>query len=385
MKVRIVSIKNEDILNGILYSSVSINQKLFYPTFGLIIENISVDYIISRIAELKPLMPFFIDRSATKEKITFIGDLNSFLIISNKFADCGQPEVSQKINDLLNCYENSQNYSYHFSSKIFTGHENYVMGILNLTLDSFYDGGRYFRIESALTRAYEMIAEGADIIDIGAESTRPGSDPISSEEELDKLLPVLRELRKENIIISIDTYKSKVAEVCLENGAHIINDISGLKFDSWLPKIIAKYDAGLIIMHIRDTPKTMQQNPTYVNAVEEIFDELKIQISIANEAGISKIYTDPGIGFGKRLKDNYEILNRLEEFNFLGYPLAIGLSRKSFIGGVLDQSPAERLTGTIAANSAAQLSGANIFRVHDVKEMLQVKKIINLIKNPNTI
>lgn len=385
MQVRIVSIKSEDNLKGIINSSTSDCQKIFFPTFGLVIEDISVDYIISRIAELKSLVPFFIERTAGSEKIIFIGDLNSFLIISNKFADCGQLEVSQKINDLLNCYDNSQNYSYHFSSKIFTGHENYVMGILNLTLDSFYDGGRYFRIESALTRTYEMIAEGADIIDIGAESTRPGSEPISSEEELDKLLPVLRKLVSENSVISIDTYKSKVAQVCLEEGAHIINDISGLKFDTELANVVAKYDAGLIIMHIRGTPKTMQQNPTYVNAVEEIFDELKIQISKANEAGISKIYVDPGIGFGKRLKDNYDILNRLEEFKFLGYPIAIGLSRKSFIGGVLDQTPEERLTGTIAANSAAQLSGANIFRVHDVKEMLQVKKIINLIKNPNTI
>lgn len=385
MKVKIVSIKNEDNLKGLINSSTSESQKLFFPTFGLVIENISLDYILNRIAELKPLMPFFIDRSATKEKITFIGDLNSFDNLSNKFTDYGENEFSKKIKDLLHAYDNSQNYLYSFGKKVFSGHGCYVMGVLNLTPDSFYDGGKYFQIDAVLKKATEMIDDGADIIDIGAESSRPGSEPISSDEEVDKLLPVLRKLTSKNIIISIDTYKSKVAQACLEEGAHIINDISGLKFDKELKNVVAEYNAGLIIMHIRGTPKTMQQNPIYVNAVEEIFDELKFQISIAKKAGISKIYVDPGIGFGKRLKDNYEILNRLEEFNFLGYPIAIGLSRKSFIGGVLDQSPEERLTGTIAANSAAQLSGVNIFRVHDVKEMLQVKKIINLIKNPNAI
>lgn len=385
MKLKIVSIKNVDNLKRLINSSIPDDQKLFVPTFGLVIEDISIEYIMNRMAEMKSLIPFFIERSTKKEKISFIGDLNSFDMLSNKFKDFGQSEISQKIKDLLHANDNSQNYSYSFGKKVLSGHCSYVMGVLNLTPDSFYDGGKYFQTDAAVAKAYEMIDDGAGIIDIGAESSRPGSDPISSDEELDKLLPVLRKLVSKNIIISIDTYKSKVAQVCLEEGAHIINDISGLKFDKELANVVAKYDAGLIIMHIRGTPKTMQQNPSYVKAVDEIFDELKIQISIAKEAGISKIYIDPGIGFGKRLKDNYEILNRLEEFNFLGYPIAIGLSRKSFIGSLLDQSPDERLTGTIAANSAAQLSGANIIRVHDVKEMLQVKKIINLIKNPNTI
>ncbi len=230
-----------------------------------------------------------------------------------------------------------------------------------------------------------MIAEGVGIIDIGAESTRPGSDPISAKDEVSRILPILKKIQKEKVTISIDTYKSEVAEVCLDNGAHIINDISGLKFDPELASVVAKYNAGAILMHIQGTPKTMQFNPNYVNVIEEIFFELNTSLELAKNEGISKIFVDPGIGFGKRLIDNYEILNRLDEFKFLGYPIAIGLSRKSLIGTVLDQTPSERLLGTAAANASAQLSGANIIRVHDVKEMNEVKKIINFIKNPEKL
>jgi dihydropteroate synthase len=384
MKVRIVSIKSEDILKGITELTLTKNHNLYFPTFGLLIEEIQDESFKSEFEKLESTLPTFIESRREMRRVLILGDLNSFQNLSNKFAYFQQTDLSRMVKDSLELYNNSQNYSYSFGRKNFSGSNCYVMGILNLTTNSFYDGGTYFGVDAALKRAFEILSEGADIIDIGAESTRPGADPISDKEELKKILPVVRKLQKENITISIDTYKSKVAEACLEEGAHIINDISGLKFDKGLAKVIAKYNAGLVLMHIRGTPKTMQLSPTYVNAVDEIFDELKVQILQARKEGISKIYVDPGIGFGKRLKDNYEILNRLDEFRFLGYPIAIGLSRKSFIGSILNQNPDERLIGTIAADASAQLSGANIIRVHDVKEMIQVKKIINLIKKPNT-
>ncbi|UCE08863.1 MAG: dihydropteroate synthase [bacterium] len=258
----------------------------------------------------------------------------------------------------------------------------HIMGILNVTPDSFSDGGEYYQPEQAIERGIQMAEHGADIIDIGAESTRPGAEPISVEEELRRLIPVVEELLKRvDVPISIDTYKSFIAETALKSGAHIINDISGLRFDPQMKHIVAKYQVPVIIMHIKGQPKNMQQNPYYDDLIGEIYDYLAESIRNAEQAGIlrNNIVIDPGIGFGKRLEDNYEIIRRLSEFRGLDCPLLIGPSRKSFIGKVLNLSPEQRLEGTLAAVAISIQNGAHIVRVHDVKQVSMACRIADLL------
>ncbi len=245
-----------------------------------------------------------------------------------------------------------------------------VMGVLNLTPDSFYDGGRYTREAQALRRVEEMIGEGADIIDVGGESVRPGAEPINLDEELSRVIPVIEKIRRSfPITISIDTYKAEVARQAIEKGAEMVNDISGLRFDPDLRKIVAGYEVPLILMHIKGTPKNMQDNPRYHSLMEEIISYLRKSIKLAEESGVdpARIIVDPGIGFGKTTAHNLEILRRLEELKSLGKPILVGLSRKSFIGNVLGLPQEERLEGGLAATSMAVSGGARIVRTHDVK------------------
>jgi dihydropteroate synthase len=261
-----------------------------------------------------------------------------------------------------------------------------IMGILNVTPDSFYDGGKYFNTDAAIERAIQMIDEGADIIDIGGESTRPGADPVEIEEEKRRVLPVIRELRKKtDIPISIDTYKSEVAELALREGANIVNDISGMKFDERMPYVIKKYGAGCVVMHIRGTPKDMQKNPYYKNTIEEIKEELKERIKFLKNFEIEdeQIIIDPGIGFGKRVYDNLLILKNVLEFKKLSYPILLGHSRKSFIGKVLNiEDPSQRKNATICITSFLILKKVDMIRVHDVKETKEAKKILEAIEFP---
>jgi dihydropteroate synthase len=258
------------------------------------------------------------------------------------------------------------------------------MGVLNVTPDSFSDGSLYFNKDKAVQHALKLVEDGADIIDIGGESTRPGSEPISAEEEIRRTVPVIKAISKEiKTPISIDTYKSEVAMRALDAGASIVNDISGLRFDPEMPKVVAKYGVPAIIMHIKGRPKDMQQNPVYEALIPEIMDYLRISIRLANKFGIpdNKIIIDPGIGFGKTFEHNLEIIKNLKEFTILGKPVAIGVSRKAFIGKILgDVPPSERLEGTSAAVAISIFNGANIIRVHDVKEMSRVAKVADAIK-----
>lgn len=257
-----------------------------------------------------------------------------------------------------------------------------VMGILNVTADSFSKDGIYKDPERAKDAGLEMVAAGAGIIDIGGESTRPGAQPVSIEEEKIRVLPVIRRLVKEiKIPVSIDTTKSEVALAALEEGASIVNDISGLKFDSRLPKIISRFKAGSVLMHIRGIPQDMQNNPIYGSLVEEIIDSLSESISCAVAAGIERkrIIIDPGIGFGKTTEHNLQIIKRLRDFASLDLPILIGTSRKSFIGNVLNMPPDQRLLGTAASIAVSIFNGAHIVRVHDVKEMVEISKMVDAI------
>ncbi len=247
----------------------------------------------------------------------------------------------------------------------------HVMGVLNVTPDSFSDGGQYYDTDKAVERGCEMAEEGADIIDIGGESTRPGSDSISAEEELDRVIPVIQRLRgRVNVLLSIDTTKSLVAREAIEAGAHIVNDISALRSDPGMAGVVAEHRVPLILMHMRGLPKDMQKNPTYSNLIGEIYAFLDERIATAVEAGITRdrIIVDPGIGFGKTWPDNFILLNRLKQFHGLGCPLLIGVSRKSFIGWALNRAKDDRVMGTAAAVAASVLKGVHIVRVHDVKE-----------------
>jgi len=261
--------------------------------------------------------------------------------------------------------------------------KTYTMGILNLTPDSFSDGGSYIDIETAIKRAKKMVEEGADIIDVGAESTRPGASYISEEVELKRILPVVKRLVTEiDVPISIDTYKPSVAEECIKAGAHIINDIKGLKGNSNMAEIIAKYGVFVIVMHIKGEPKTMQKNPKYDNIIKDINKSLGESIDIAIKAGISpeKIILDPGIGFGKTFKNNLEIIKKLCELKKLEYPILIGASRKGFIGDILNTPPLDRLEGNLAVAVISAYNGAAIIRVHEVKETVKALKITDAIK-----
>ncbi len=268
--------------------------------------------------------------------------------------------------------------TYDFSSR------THVMGVLNVTPDSFADGGRYLDVAKAVRRGMEMVDEGADFVDIGGESTRPGSEPVPVDEELRRVLPVIELLVKQTSIpISIDTYKSEVARRALDAGAVIVNDISGLHFDARLADVVAEFDASLVLMHMKGTPKTMQQSPEYGDLIEEICEYLGMSVRLAESKGIRRIFVDPGIGFGKKFDHNLEIFHKLNEFKRFGYPVLVGPSRKSFIGTILDLPVEERLEGTAAAVAVSIINGASVIRVHDVRQMKRVAKVVDAImRNP---
>ena len=263
--------------------------------------------------------------------------------------------------------------------------ETLVMGIVNVTPDSFSDGGKFFSPEVAISHASKLITQGADIIDIGGESTRPGAKLVSESEELKRVIPVIEKIRIDNptILISIDTTKASVAKYAVEAGADIVNDVSGLSFDNNMAGIVQSLHVPVVIMHMKGNPQNMQLNPKYKDIVNEIIDFFKIRIKIAIQSGINRsmIILDPGIGFGKTVDHNFELLSRLNEFNVLELPIMIGPSRKSFIGITLDLPPADRVEGTAAAVSAGVMNGASIVRVHDVKSMKRVVKIIEKVRN----
>jgi len=259
-----------------------------------------------------------------------------------------------------------------------------VMGILNVTPDSFFDGGKYNSVDGALNQAEKIVAEGASIIDVGAYSTRPGAAEVSVEKELQRLLPVAVELRKAfpSTIISIDTFRSEVAEKVIEKiGDCIINDVSGGLLDDQMFETVARLNVPYILMHMKGTPQNMQQNPTYENVTKEVIKSLSERVYKLHELGVSDVIIDPGFGFAKTIDHNYELFNHLDAFRFFELPILVGISRKSMIYKFLGNTPDESLNGTTVLNTLALIGGADILRVHDVKPAVEAVKITQHLKS----
>jgi len=255
------------------------------------------------------------------------------------------------------------------------------MGILNVTPDSFSDGGKYFSQETAFQHALKLYDEGADIIDVGGESTRPGAELVSDQVELDRVIPVIEKILKENkeIVLSIDTTKSSVAEEAILAGARIINDVSAGAFDQKMYDVAARNDVPFVIMHIKGNPQNMQNSPFYSDLTAEICDYFKQKIELAKISNVNKIILDPGIGFGKRVNDNYEIISKLENFKLFNFPILIGLSKKSFIGKSLNLDINERENATIIAEAISVIKGASIIRTHNVINAVELKSIYSFL------
>jgi len=258
-----------------------------------------------------------------------------------------------------------------------------IMGILNVTPDSFYDGGKHDNLSAAIKNVKKMLENGADIIDLGAYSSRPGAHHISEQEEIDRMLPVLSEILNQfpQTKISVDTFRSKVAQVAIEAGALMINDISAGNMDPDIWNVAAKYKVPYVAMHMQGTPQTMQQNISYNDVLDDIILELSKKINQMTQAGIHDIIIDPGFGFGKTLDQNYHILKHLKDFEFLGHPILVGVSRKSMIYNLLNTNPQEALNGTTAIHMWALNNGAGFLRVHDVKEAKETLTIWEKLKN----
>ncbi len=267
--------------------------------------------------------------------------------------------------------------------RLLGGNRPLLMGILNVTPDSFFDGGKYTTVDAALRRCEELIAEGADIIDIGGESTRPGAEPLSEQEELVRVLPVIEAIsRRFDIPVSIDTMKSNVARASLDAGAAILNDVSAMTADPLMLEVPQGFGAGVVLNHMRGTPRSMQQSLSYQNVITEVRDFLSDRIRLLASLGLSKdhIAVDPGIGFGKRLEDNFALINHLEEFDPLGCPVMLGHSRKSFIGKTPGLENSDRLHPSVAVAVYGALKGVSILRVHDVKATFEALRMIESIQ-----
>ena len=308
-----------------------------------------------------------------------------YLVNKLKKQPFGLPDIALKIEQLLN------NDDVYFTipglSKKFYSHEPLIMGILNVTPDSFSDGGKFYKRDIAVDRAMQLIEEGADIIDVGGESTRPGSQSISVDKEIDRTTPVIEELRKRTeTVISIDTNKFKVAESAINAGANIINDVTALK-DKKLEEFVIKNNLPVILMHMRSNPVDMQQFTDYDNVVGEVYDYLTERANTLILKGLSKdrIIIDPGIGFAKTVEQNLSIIKNIKTFVNSGFPVLIGTSRKSFIGNVLDLNVNERLEGTLSSIVISYWEGAAVLRVHDVKEVKRAVELAKAVKTVNNL
>ncbi len=319
------------------------------------------------------------DNGSEKLNILITGSLGELFNLARKILTAGDEELGYLLLNCINNYEKYEDKSYKIGRQVFDFRNAYVMGILNVTEDSFSDGGKYSNPKKAVNYCLEMLKKGADIIDIGGESTRPGAKSIDTKTEIERVIPVIEQLKKErpDIVVSVDTTKSKVAELALEAGANIINDINAFKIDPELINVVKKYNSAYVLMHMKGTPKNMQDKPLYDDVVKEIYGFLYEKSVAIKKMGIKNLLIDPGIGFGKSINDNYEILKRLEDFKSIGYPILIGVSRKSFIGKTLKLDVDERDTASAIVEALAVRNGAKIIRTHNVENGVQICKLLN--------
>ena len=349
---------------------------LHHGLYGVELRNIPEDYLNHPFKDKSDNIFY------TNDEILLTGSIKEIINIT-QFLKFNESLNSQIIKAIKN-FEQSEVIRFDIGKRKFDFKFAYVMGILNATPDSFSDGGLYIDKEKAVNHALEMLEVGVDIIDIGGESTRPGSEQVSETDELKRVIPVISEIlkRKPEAILSIDTTKANVAKEALKYGVLIVNDISGGTFEPEIFNVVREFNAAIVLMHIKGKPKTMQSSPVYSDVVSEVYNYLASQSEIATTHGINKIIIDPGIGFGKRTEDNLGLIERLEDFKSLGFPIMMGLSRKSFIGNILNLPIEERDDATNALNSFSLCKGARIIRSHNVIQTVQTCKLFNsLIKD----
>ncbi|MEJ5350082.1 MAG: dihydropteroate synthase [Melioribacteraceae bacterium] len=322
---------------------------------------------------------YLVDNNNQSTDLLALGTISIFKELAKEIIAIGNEDIGFKINKVIQNIIDYDNKSMQIGNKIFEMDKAHIVGILNVTPDSFSDGGKFFEKNAAVEHALQLLEEGAEIIDIGGESSRPGAKPVDEEEEMRRVIPVIKEILKSkpDAILSIDTTKSKVAEAALSLGVKIVNDISSFSFDYNILEIVKKYNAAYVLMHMKGTPETMQNNPYYEDVVSELYDFFIEKILETQKFNLKNIIIDPGIGFGKRVIDNYELIKRLNEFKGLGTPIYIGVSRKSFLGKALNLSIDERDDPTLAAETLAIKNGARFIRTHNVKKA-KYASLINL-------
>lgn len=343
-----------------------LGEELAENTRHIIFRNKEICYIKKRTGE-------------NKVDILILGSFVIFRELSKEITAAGNEDLGHKIGSVLKNYSDKRQYNLQLKSKQISLQQTSLMGIVNVTPDSFSDGGKYFDKEKAIDHALKLIEDGALIIDVGGESTRPNSVSVSEKEELERVVPVIEGIinAKPQALISIDTTKSLVAKESIKAGASMINDISAMRFDKKMVEVAADTRVPIVLMHMLGTPQDMQKNPYYDDVILEIYDFFTERIKFAEKNGVHNSLIDPGIGFGKRISDNYEILNRLNEFKGLSKPIVIGLSRKSFLGKSLNLEINERSEATLIAETLAIKNGVDIIRTHEVKQTLTAVKVFS--------
>lgn len=379
MIIQILSLSLPEVFNNFSEKYIISHDQYFNGLLGLELRSFSSEFsLLSNSFDQTKTIYKFENHLTHSIDILIIGTLKTFKYLTTY--QTINEDLGYRIKNVVMNYETYENKIYNIGGKEFNFNKSYVMGILNVTPDSFSDGGDHYDKEKAVKYALQLLDEGADILDIGGESTRPGAVQVNENEEINRILPVIRSILsvRKDAVISVDTTKPVVAEQSLKAGARIINDVSGLKFNSGLLEIIKKYNASIVIMHMKGDPRTMQINPEYGNLIQVIYDFLFEQSNKAELAGVKNIFIDPGIGFGKTIEHNFEILKRLGDFKSLGFPIIIGNSRKSFLGNSLNlPDPKERDLASAVVNAAALINGAKVIRTHNMKYGVQTVKLLN--------